>query len=168
MHTRQRLDLTTIVSCDMLKPNVGRSRIQEETVVSNQKPDAVHAHRAGICRREVLQVGFLGAFGMFMSDALASPKPQTKEPASPKEKEPEPRAQRVILVWMPGGPPQMQLWDLKPNGIKLSGLPICPPIKIGVCRDKTPMNRGWKRSPDTSGLGNVSPRFPSGERGSHP
>src|SRR5207302_9691630 len=26
-----------------------------------------------------------------------------------------PRARSVILVWMPGGPPQMQLWDPKPD-----------------------------------------------------
>src|SRR5207302_7142378 len=26
-----------------------------------------------------------------------------------------PRAKSVILVWLPGGPPQMQLWDLKPD-----------------------------------------------------
>jgi hypothetical protein len=62
-----------------------------------------HVHRTGLCRREVLQLGFLGAFGMTMSDAIAAPSALRA------------RAKSVILVWMPGGPPQMQLWDLKPD-----------------------------------------------------
>lgn len=65
-----------------------------------------HSHqRVGLYRRELLQVGFLGAFGMMLPEAFAAP------PARPRG----PGAKNVILVWMPGGPPQMQLWDLKPD-----------------------------------------------------
>lgn len=66
-----------------------------------------HVHRSGLLRRELLQVGFLGAFGLSMEDAFLS------RPASAAAK--GPRAKSVIIVWMPGGPPQMQLWDLKPD-----------------------------------------------------
>src|SRR5687767_686573 len=55
-------------------------------------------------RREALQVGFLGALGLSAAHpALSAINGKAK------------RAKSVILVWMPGGPPQMQLWDLKPN-----------------------------------------------------
>ena len=63
-----------------------------------------HIHQTGVFRRELLQVGFLGAFGMMLPHALA---------AAPARK--GPKAKNVILVWMPGGPPQMHLWDLKPD-----------------------------------------------------
>lgn len=68
-----------------------------------------HLHRTGMCRRELIQVGFLGAFGMFMPDAIRAVE------AAVAEGRKGPRAKNVILVWMPGGPPQMQLWDLKPD-----------------------------------------------------
>ena len=66
-----------------------------------------HNHQTGMCRRELLQVGFLGAFGMMTQDAFAVPIRAALRKA--------PKAKSVILVWMPGGPPQMHLWDLKPD-----------------------------------------------------
>ncbi|HTE20099.1 MAG TPA: DUF1501 domain-containing protein [Armatimonadota bacterium] len=66
-----------------------------------------HVHRTGIFRRELLQVGCLGAFGLSMTEAFA---PRAACAASGG-----PRAKSVLLVWMPGGPPQMQLWDPKPD-----------------------------------------------------
>src|SRR5688500_11886947 len=73
-----------------------------------QRKPFSHIHRVGVRRREVLQIGFLGAFGMFMPEALAAPA-AGKPGGAPR------RAKSVILVWMPGGPPQMALWDLKPD-----------------------------------------------------
>jgi uncharacterized protein DUF1501 len=67
---------------------------------------AAHLHGSAICRREILQVGFLGAFGVEMGSAFAPRRVQ----AAPRA-----RAKSVILVWMPGGPPQMQFWDPKPD-----------------------------------------------------
>ena len=81
----------------------------------------------GIYRREILQIGFLGALGMTMADAFGPP-----VAAAPRR-----RAKSVILVWMPGGPPQMQLWDLKPDspsGMRGSARPIrtsAPGIELG-------------------------------------
>lgn len=65
-----------------------------------------HLHRGGMHRREVLQVGFLGALGTSMASAFL-PGPAQAAPAA--------RAKSVVLVWMPGGPPQMQFWDPKPD-----------------------------------------------------
>jgi hypothetical protein len=65
-----------------------------------------HVHRSGMLRREVLQVGMLGAFGASMAGAFAP------RPAGAAGKA---RAKGVVLVWMPGGPPQMQFWDPKPD-----------------------------------------------------
>ncbi|HTE17384.1 MAG TPA: DUF1501 domain-containing protein [Armatimonadota bacterium] len=66
-----------------------------------------HFHRSAMCRREVLQVGFSGALGMSMLSAFG---PRRAEAAAKG-----PKAKGVILVWMPGGPPQMQFWDPKPD-----------------------------------------------------
>jgi hypothetical protein len=63
-----------------------------------------HIHNVGVCRRELLQVGFLGALGML----AGVPARAAREGRGPK-------AKSVILVWMPGGPPQMHLWDIKPD-----------------------------------------------------
>jgi hypothetical protein len=68
-----------------------------------------HVHNVGVCRRELLQVGFLGAFGMLLPDAFQAAL------ASAGTASRRPRAKSVILVWLPGGPPQMHLWDLKPD-----------------------------------------------------
>ena len=68
-----------------------------------ESPNSGHIHRTGVFRREILQVGFLGSFGMLLPHALAAPRRGS------------PKAKSVILVWMPGGPPQMHLWDLKPD-----------------------------------------------------
>ncbi len=72
-----------------------------------------HAHRSGFCRREVLQVGFSAALGLSAAD-LFRPAPARAEGGD------HPgagfgRAKHVLLVWLPGGPSQMQLWDLKPD-----------------------------------------------------
>lgn len=64
-----------------------------------------HLHRSGMLRREVLQVGMMSAFGASMAGAFSAPARAAAVP----------RAKSVILVWMPGGPPQMQFWDPKPD-----------------------------------------------------
>jgi hypothetical protein len=60
-------------------------------------------------RREVLQVGFLGALGLGLDDLFRG------VPARANESSAFGKAKNVILVWMPGGPPQMQFWDPKPD-----------------------------------------------------
>ena len=101
---------------------------------THQVPGAEHEHGTGVFRRELLQVGFLGAFGMFMGqEAIASPVNRTRGL----------KAKSVILVWMPGGPPQMHLWDLKPDSpgqCRGSSTPIAttvPGMRFGHWLPKT-------------------------------
>jgi hypothetical protein len=68
-----------------------------------------HRHPTGFCRREVLQVGFLASLGMTLPD-LCRPRP-----ASASGGRGFGAAKHVLVVWLPGGPSQMQLWDLKPD-----------------------------------------------------
>jgi len=70
-------------------------------------PIRPHLHRSGMLRREVLQVGMLGALGTSMAGAFPPPAAAAAKGTA--------RAKSVILVWMPGGPPQMQFWDPKPD-----------------------------------------------------
>ncbi len=74
--------------------------------MSNMKQQT-HQHDVGVFRRELLQIGFLGAFGMMLPEAFA-PARAALAPRGPK-------AKNILLVWMPGGPPQMHLWDVKPD-----------------------------------------------------
>lgn len=67
-----------------------------------------HIHRNGMRRREVLQVGFTGVFGATMAGAFGPRPAQAAGSIAGK-------AKSVVLIWMPGGPPQMQFWDPKPD-----------------------------------------------------
>lgn len=67
-----------------------------------------HQHRVGICRRELLQVGFSASLGLTLSD-LSRPRAAAAMGSGFG------KAKHVLVVWLPGGPSQMQLWDLKPD-----------------------------------------------------
>src|SRR5262245_52248625 len=60
----------------------------------------------GISRREMLRVGGLGIFGLSVADLLA-------QTISGKESQ-RGRAKACILMFMWGGPSQLDTWDLKP------------------------------------------------------
>ena len=62
--------------------------------------------RAG--RRDFLQIGALGAFGLGLPKLLQA---QSQTPASGSFG----RAKRCILLFMHGGPPQHDTWDPKPD-----------------------------------------------------
>jgi hypothetical protein len=95
-----------------------------------------HNHPTGFCRREVLQAGFLAALGMTLPDLLRPCPAAAAAPGFGK-------AKHVLLVWLPGGPSQMQLWDLKPDSpsqAKGTAVPIktsAPGIEIGQVLPKT-------------------------------
>ena len=73
--------------------------------------DSQDSHpRSGLSRREILQVGYSGLVGMGLSTLLA-PRPSNAEtrPA------PVPRAKAVLLIFLTGGPCQLDTFDPKPD-----------------------------------------------------
>ena len=79
-----------------------------EPLYDTQTLETRHRHPIGFLRREVLQVGLLGALGMTLPEVLA-PRPARAGAAGFG------KAKHVILIWLPGGPSQCQMWDLKPD-----------------------------------------------------
>ena len=65
-----------------------------------------HEHRAGIVRREFLQVGFSGFLGLGMPALLASRARGANSTG---------RAKSVILVFQTGGPSHLDTFDMKPD-----------------------------------------------------
>ncbi len=101
-----------------------------------QNPQRIpHAHRTGFYRREILQVGFSAALGITLPEVVAPRPAQAEGQVGPGFGE----AKHVLLVWIPGGPSQMQFWDLKPESptqARGSARPIkttADGIEIGLC-----------------------------------
>ena len=84
-------------------------------------------------RRDFLQTlgggfGAIALAAMSAEQAAAAPSPQSEvpnpqssDPLAPRAPHYPPRAKRVILLWMQGGPSQMDLFDYKPRLVKEAG-----------------------------------------------
>ena len=86
------------------------------------KPGCREYHRFN--RRDLLRIGGATFFGLtmpqlFRAQAQAAP----SKPA---------RAKQVLLVWMYGGPSQIDMFDLKPNSKKDAVRPLFKPIPTAV------------------------------------
>ena len=66
-----------------------------------------HRHTTGVARREFLQVGFSGFLGLGTAGLLAG--------RSAAEGRPAGRAKSMILVFLTGGPSQLETFDPKPD-----------------------------------------------------
>src|SRR2546423_15310819 len=64
----------------------------------------------GVSRREFLQIGGLGAAGLALPDLFRARAQGATRPAPGAG-----RARSCILLFMGGGPPQMDTFDLKPD-----------------------------------------------------
>jgi uncharacterized protein (DUF1501 family) len=64
-------------------------------------------------RRHFLQTGCLGAVGLALPDLLRADHQQSA-PSVPVSL-PRPRAKACVLVYLFGGPPHLDTWDMKPN-----------------------------------------------------
>lgn len=62
----------------------------------------------GIPRRRMLQIGALGAFGLSLSDLVRAEQSLPLHSAARSKKS-------VILIWMHGGPSQLDTFDMKPD-----------------------------------------------------
>ncbi len=71
----------------------------------------------GISRRRWLQVGSLGVLGLGLPELLASGEARREQPrpATPTDAAGFGRAHSCILLFMWGGPSQLDTWDMKPE-----------------------------------------------------
>jgi len=120
----------------------------------------VPGHDDSVSRRQWLaQAG--GGFGglalaaMLHGDAVAA-KPAPESPFAPKQPHHDPRAKRVISLFMHGGPSHVDLFDPKPDLIKYAGQPIPDSYGEVMTRRKVAKNPL---------LGPVMPFRPRGESG---
>ena len=80
-------------------------------------------------RRELLYSAGCGLGGLALNwlltrDAQASDAPRSANPLAAKKPHFEPKAKRVIFLFMVGGPSQMDLFDPKPDLAKWAGKPL--------------------------------------------
>src|SRR5438876_12432171 len=74
-------------------------------------------------RRDFLRVGGATFFGLTVPQLLRAQAAPTAKPA---------KAKQVVLVWMYGGPSQLDMFDLKPNAKKEVVRPLFKPIQTRV------------------------------------
>ena len=87
-------------------------------------------------RRDFIRIGSLGMFGLGLRDLFAMQALANETPARSALKAGAPD-RSVILVWLSGGPPHMDTFDMKPDGPKetrgtfkpiptnVSGIQVC-------------------------------------------
>ena len=98
-------------------------------------------------RRELLRVGALGAFGLSTADLFRA---RTAAAALPVDD------LSCIVLWLDGGPPAMDLWDLKPDapsetrgefrpiGTNVPGIQICEHLpKVAKLMDRIALVRSF-------------------------
>lgn len=74
----------------------------------------------GFHRRDVLRIGATGLLGLSLPSFLAL-EARAQETAKSDAGQPKKKAHSVILVWLPGGPATIDMWDLKPEAPKEIG-----------------------------------------------
>jgi hypothetical protein len=135
-----------------------------------------HSQSSGsVQRRDFLRIGGLGMCGVTMLDVL-------RAQAAPSPNAPKAKAKHMICVWLGGGPPHTDMFDMKPNAAaeyrgefkpiktNIPGLEVCELMpglakladKYTVIRSVTTMNKpgDHARAPFYWLTGN--PRLPSG------
>jgi len=109
--------------------------------------ECYHCKQAAASRRDFLRVGTLGFLGVSLSDYLRFSNAQVLAATDPQPA----KAQSVILLWLEGGPSQVDTWDVKGNtnfkpiSTKADGIQICEIFpKIARHMDKMSVIRSMK------------------------
>jgi hypothetical protein len=68
-------------------------------------------HRDGLTRREVMRVGAIGLGGLSLPRLLGASDALAREVKAPSK----PRARSVVILYLSGGPSQLDMWDMKPE-----------------------------------------------------
>jgi hypothetical protein len=103
-------------------------------------------HRSGVLRRDFIKVGALGFAGLSLADYLRFAGANESRGA---------KAKSAIFIWLGGGPPHLDTFDLKPESpaeirgefkpipTNVSGLQVCEHLpKLAGCADKFALVRG--------------------------
>jgi hypothetical protein len=107
-------------------------------------------------RRELLGTWGCG-FGMLALKAMLADEASAKiDPLAPKVPHHQPRAKRVIFLWMQGGPSQVDLFDYKPQLARRDGAAL--PYDM-------PSNRAMPGVAYTKLMGPIAKFAPAGESG---
>lgn len=80
----------------------------------------------GVCRRELLHVGGLSAFGLGVSDWFAAQNAMAAKAGGEGVAGLSAPAKSCILIWLDGGPSHLDLFDLKPDAPKDIRGPFSP------------------------------------------
>src|SRR3954462_1388685 len=85
------------------------TRPRPKTLVTNpMRPPANCRGPVGITRRNMLQVGAIGALNLTLPRVLAAGERRSREASAPA-------ADSCILVFLNGGPSHLDMWDMKPE-----------------------------------------------------
>src|SRR5579863_998734 len=111
----------------------------------------------GVSRRELLQAGAVSALGLSLPGFLKLRTAAAAEPAPPR---------RMILLWLWGGPSQLDTFDLKPAApleyrgpytpiaTNVPGIEICELLpRLARCADKFAIIRSLRHSTNDHGIG---------------
>src|SRR5258708_670437 len=71
------------------------------------------------------------ALGTLLQNASGAPRPQLANPLAPRAPHFQPKANRVIYLFMAGAPSQLDLFDYKPTLAKYDGKPLPPEVVMG-------------------------------------
>ena len=111
--------------------------------------ECYHCRQASFTRRDFLRAGTLSFLGINLSDFLRLSSAQAL--AAANSSAPPAKAQSVILLWLEGGPSQVDTWDVKGNsGFKpistnVAGIQISEIFpKIAMHMDKLSIIRSMK------------------------
>jgi hypothetical protein len=80
----------------------------DPTAVTTGRPAATCPGPAGLTRRNMLQVGAVGALNLTLPRLLAAGDRLTRDGGAP-------RADSCILIFLNGGPSHLDTWDMKPD-----------------------------------------------------
>src|SRR5262249_31091192 len=122
----------------------------------------------GFHRRDVLRIGTAGLLGLSLPSFLAL-EARAKDVGKKDDGKPAgKKAHSVILVWLPGGPATIDMWDLKPDAPKeiggefkpidtnVSGLKICEHLpKMAQVMDKVTLVRSLNHTIPSHGPATV-------------
>src|SRR5712692_3757633 len=78
-----------------------------------KKSECYHCRQAAFTRRDFLRAGTMSFLGINLSDFLRFSSAQAL--ATTNSSAPPAKAQAVILLWLEGGPSQVDTWDVKGN-----------------------------------------------------